>query len=208
MKTDPIEALRCGGWLGSSSVLHRLSCGADLILPSAERGALSPEIQTASSASECTPSLLQSWLVICRSGKKCSECRTGLKPMGQPVATGECRSGVEPIFLPSDLQTDGGDRHRNESDIHDLNRETFDMLVEVHARCDANLHAVFLGRPPVVEDAKASAKKRDPEGNQVFRLLKNLLGRIGHFLLPNDHWSATPSWRLEIRNGPRRGVAL
>ena len=27
-------------------------------------------------------------------------------------------------------------------------------------------------------------------------------------LSPNDHWSATPSWRLEIRNGPRRGVAL
>jgi hypothetical protein len=25
---------------------------------------------------------------------------------------------------------------------------------------------------------------------------------------PNDHWSATPSWRLRIRNGLRRGVAL
>jgi hypothetical protein len=29
-----------------------------------------------------------------------------------------------------------------------------------------------------------------------------------HLFLANDHWSAAPNWRLEIRNRPSRGVAL
>jgi hypothetical protein len=39
-------------------------------------------------------------------------------------------------------------------------------------------------------------------------LLSDLVDVLAENSLPNVLWSATPSWRLEIRNGPRRGVAL
>ena len=65
--------------------------------------------------------------------------------------------------------------------------------------------------PPALRLSSARRKSKTPRENLApswfgnWRLARSSLEKL---LPANDLWSATPSWRLETQNGPRRGVAL